>query len=62
VAKPGHAPQATVCIDPFHVVAQATDALDTVRRQVWNQLRAVDPARAKRFKGHAGCCSSAPSA
>lgn len=51
VAKPGHAPQATVCIDPFHVVAQATDALDTVRRQVWNQLRAADPARAKRFKG-----------
>jgi transposase len=51
VAKPGHAPQATVCIDPFHVVKLATDALDQVRRQVWNQLRAVDPAQAKRFKG-----------
>ncbi len=51
VAKPGHAPQATVCIDPFHVVALATDALDTVRRQVWNQLRAVDPDKAKKFKG-----------
>ncbi|MGH9262134.1 MAG: ISL3 family transposase, partial [Acidimicrobiales bacterium] len=51
VAKPGHAPQATVCIDPFHVVALATDALDTVRRQAWNQLRAVDPDKAKKFKG-----------
>jgi transposase len=35
------APNAIVCIDPFHVVKLATDALDTVRRQVWNQLRAV---------------------
>ena len=40
-----------MCIDPFHVVKLATDALDQVRRQVWNQLRAVDPAQAKRFKG-----------
>jgi transposase len=45
------APNATVCIDPFHVVKLATDALDQVRRQVWNQLRAVDPAQAKKFKG-----------
>src|SRR6266498_3702630 len=51
VAKPGHAPNATVCIDPFHVVALASDALDQVRRQVWNQLRAVDPDKAKKFKG-----------
>jgi len=51
VAKPGHAPNATVCIDPFHVVALASDALDQVRRQVWNQLRAVDPDKAKQFKG-----------
>ena len=51
IAKPGHAPQATVCIDPFHVVKLATDALDQVRRQVWNQLRAVDPTQAKKFKG-----------
>jgi len=46
-----NAPQATVCIDPFHVVKLATDALDTVRRQVWNELRKVDPAQAKKFKG-----------
>jgi transposase len=40
-----------VCINPFHVVKLATDALDQVRRQVWNQLRTVDPAQARRFKG-----------
>ena len=28
------APRATICFDPFHVVKLATDALDTVRRQV----------------------------
>ena len=51
VAKPGHAPNATVCIDPSHVVALASDALGQVRRQVWNQLRAVDPDKAKTLKG-----------
>ena len=34
------APQARQCADPFHVVAWATDALDVVRRQVWNDARA----------------------
>jgi transposase len=33
------APSAVRCMDPFHVVAWATDALDTVRRQVWNAER-----------------------
>jgi len=28
-----------LCTDPFHVVKWATDALDVVRREVWNQLR-----------------------
>ena len=32
-------PQAKVCLDPFHVVKWATDALDKVRRQVWNTAR-----------------------
>ena len=32
-------PQATVCMDPFHVVAWANEALDQVRRQVWNEAR-----------------------
>lgn len=34
-------PQAAVCLDPFHVVKWATDALDKVRRQVWNDARAA---------------------
>ena len=32
-------PQAIQCTDPFHVVGWATDALDEVRRQVWNMAR-----------------------
>lgn len=52
VAKPAHAPKAVICYDPFHVVALATKALDTVRRQVWNELRRLpDQRAAKRFKG-----------
>ncbi len=34
-------PNATLCLDPFHVVQWATDALDKVRRKVWNDLRAT---------------------
>jgi transposase len=33
------APQAERCVDPFHVVMLATDALDQVRREVWNEAR-----------------------
>jgi transposase len=33
------APQAQLCADPFHVVAWVTDALDQVRRNVWNAYR-----------------------
>ena len=32
-------PNAEVCLDPFHVVKLATDALDGVRREVWNDAR-----------------------
>ncbi|HWJ65714.1 MAG TPA: ISL3 family transposase [Nocardioides sp.] len=32
-------PQAVRCADPFHVVGWATDALDAVRRDAWNQAR-----------------------
>jgi len=32
-------PGATVCTDGFHVVGWATDALDEVRRDVWNTAR-----------------------
>jgi transposase len=46
-----NAPAATRCIDPFHAVKVVTDALDTVRRAAWQQMRAVDPTAAKKFKG-----------
>ena len=32
-------PDAQVCYDPFHLVKLATDALDEVRREVWNEAR-----------------------
>jgi transposase len=47
-------PNAVRCADAFHVVAWATDALDEVRRQAWNEARgAVDRRRAGRATGHA---------
>jgi transposase len=45
-------PDAVTCIDTFHVVALATDALDEVRRDVWNQARrSGDPDGARWLKG-----------
>jgi transposase len=32
-------PDAIRCVDPFHVVMLATEALDDVRREVWNEAR-----------------------
>ena len=32
-------PNASVCYDPFHLVQLATDALDEIRREVWNEAR-----------------------
>jgi transposase len=46
-----HASQAVICIDNFHVVQLATKALDEVRREHWNDLRAAgDRGAAKDFK------------
>jgi transposase len=46
------APHATICFDPFHVVKLVTDALDAVRRQVWQAARKLpDQSIAKKFKG-----------
>jgi transposase len=45
-------PDAVRCVDPFHVVMLATDALDEVRREVWNQARkSGEIAAAKDLKG-----------
>ena len=60
IAKGGHAPQAVICYDPFHVVALATRALDTVRRQVWQEMRRADETAAKRFKGARWCLLKNP--
>ncbi len=52
VRTPGHAPQAVICIDPFHAVKLVTDALDVERRAAWNELRRLpDQGAAKTFKG-----------
>ena len=46
------APDAILCLDTFHIIAWATDALDQVRREEWNKLRASGAApAAKQFKG-----------
>ena len=45
-------PQATLCLDPYHVVALASGALDEVRREVWQQARqAGDKTGARWLKG-----------
>jgi transposase len=45
-------PNAEVCLDAFHVVKLATDALDEIRREVWNEARrAGEIALAKDLKG-----------
>ena len=52
VTAEGHAPQALVCADPFHLVKLVGDALDEVRRDLWQQLRRLpDDRYAKAFKG-----------
>ncbi len=43
---------AIICLDPFHIVKAATDALDEIRREVWNQARRSGQAQlAKELKG-----------
>jgi transposase len=47
-----HATSAIVCADPFHLVKLVGDALDEVRRDLWQQLRQLpDDRYAKSFKG-----------
>jgi transposase len=52
VRADGHAPQAVVCIDPFHAVKLVGEALDVERRKAWNELRhGSNPTAAHKFKG-----------
>lgn len=45
-------PGAETCLDPFHIVKLSTDALDEVRRRVWNDTRkAGQRGLARELKG-----------
>jgi transposase len=44
-------PGAVRCADAFHVVAWATEALDEVRRQAWNEARALARTEPRRGRG-----------
>ncbi len=44
-------PNAVLCADPFHVVRWATDALDAVRREAWNDARKAARAEPARRRG-----------
>ncbi|MGH2718965.1 MAG: ISL3 family transposase [Actinomycetota bacterium] len=60
VAKPDHAPTAVICYDPFHVVQLAIKALDTVRRETWQEMRTIDAHAARQFKGARWCLLKNP--
>ena len=45
-------PTAVQCADPFHVVKWATEALDEVRRQAWNDARRSGQTRSKGRGNH----------
>ncbi len=45
-------PNATLCLDPFHICRWASQALDVVRRWIWNLLRSMGLSdRAAQLKG-----------
>lgn len=44
-------PEAVRVADPFHIVKWATEALDEVRRQAWNEARALARREPKRGRG-----------
>jgi len=45
-------PNAEICLDPFHTIQLATDALDEIRREVWNEARkAGEKQLARDLKG-----------
>ena len=52
-------PNAEICLDPFHVVGWAGNALDDVRRQVWNAARCgwCDPVSVQEQLSRLGGCT-----
>ena len=49
-----HCPHATFCIDPFHVISWATEALDAVRKDEWNKARYELKKSNQKAKGKRG--------
>jgi transposase len=48
----GQAPQAVICLDPFHIVKWGTEALDKLRRRIAGELRSAGKAgQAPAIKG-----------
>lgn len=58
-ATNNRAGQARQCVDPFHVVKLANEAVDKARRWAWNLERRTNPA-AKRARGRPPAGSSPP--
>lgn len=50
LATDNKAPHVTQCVDPFHLVKLANDALDQTRREVWNQFRLLEHSTAGWWK------------
>ncbi len=48
LATQNKAPQARQCVDPFHVVKLANEAIDKARLWAWNQERRAHPAPTRR--------------
>lgn len=46
-----YCPKVERCVDPFHVVSWATDALDTVRKAIWKEAMDAVKVAPKRSKG-----------
>jgi transposase len=53
-------PNAKLCMDPFHVIQWANEALDLVRREVVRQARSTDKELAKALKGSRWVLLKAP--
>ncbi len=49
-----HCPHAIICLDTFHVVTWAAEALDRVRRETWNEVRVHRPRHVHRKPRGAG--------
>jgi transposase len=43
-------PHAVQCADPFHIVQWATEALDEVRRQAWNDARRAGQTKSRGYR------------